>query len=188
MPSTPGTYAAVMVVKGRFLSMDSDKFIDYLKEEGLSNLVEEVHRRGEDRQKSRERYWREAKVLIRVGEGPASAVTQPVGLPAELVPDSDFTQARKGDVIGVRLLADGKPVADAQVAFTAAAPGPTKSRALRIRTDREGRAHFTIAKEGPYLLTSVHMVRREGETGEQAVDWESYWCSLTFDVLPAKSR
>jgi uncharacterized GH25 family protein len=186
MPQTPATYLAVMVVKGRFLSMEGDKFIEYLEEEGLGHLVAEVHRRGEDAKKSRERYWRDAKTMIRVGDGPSDHVIRPAGLPAELVPDSDFTQANAGDTIGVRLLADGKPVDDAQVTFTAAAPGPTKSRMTRARTDRDGRARFTIAKRGPYLVTAVHMVRREGENGDQAVDWESYWCSLTFDVRPAR--
>ena len=123
-------------------------------------------------------------MLIHAGDGPSDHVTRAIGLPAELVPDTDLTQAKVGDTIGVRLLADGKPVAGAQVSLTAAAPGPIASRVSRVRTDREGRARLTIAKSGPFLLTAVHMVRREGETGEQAADWESYWCSLTFDVMP----
>lgn len=182
LPATPATYMAVMVVKGRFLSMDGDKFIDYLREEGLGHLVDEVQRRGEAQKKSRERYWRDAKTLVRAGDGPSEQVTKPVGLAAELVPDTDFTAAKAGDTIGVRLLSAGKPVANAQVSLTAAAPGPTTSRVTRARTDADGRVRMTLSKRGPYLLTTVHMVRREGETGEQAVDWESYWCSLTFDV------
>lgn len=188
LPASPGTYMTVMVVKGRFLSMEGDKFIDYLKEEGLDRLVEEVNRRGEGRKKSRERYWRDAKVLIRAGDGPSEQVTRPVGLTAELVPDADLTKARVGDTVGVRLLSEGKPVGGAQVSLTAAAPGPITARVTRARTDADGRARLTIAKRGPYLLTTVHMVRREGETGEQAVDWESYWCSLTFDVAPSGQR
>jgi uncharacterized GH25 family protein len=182
LPAAPATYMAVMVVKGRLLSMEGDKFIEYLKEEGLDRLVDEVNRRGESQKKSRERYWRDAKVLIRAGDGPSDQVAQPLGLAAELVPDRDLTKAKVGDTIGVRLLSEGKPVVGAQVSLTAAAPGPIKSRVTRARTDAEGRARLTIAKRGPYLLTAVHMLRREGDTGEQAFDWESYWCSLTFDV------
>ena len=74
-----------------------------------------------------------------------------------------------------------------QVSLTAAAPDPIKSRVVHGRTDAEGRTRLTIAKRGPYLLTAVHMVRREGETGDQAVDWESY-CSLTFDVSTRRSK
>lgn len=182
LPSPPGTYMAVMVVKGRFLSMEGDKFIEYLKEEGLDHLVGDVQRHGETTKRSRERYWRDAKALIRAGDGPSEQVTRPVGLPAELIPDTDLTAARVGETISVRLLADGQPVANAQVRFTAAAPGPTTARVVHSRTDAQGRARFVVAKRGPYLLTSVYMVRREGETGAEAADWESYWCSLTFDV------
>ena len=123
LPAAPATYVAVMVVKGRFISMEGGKFIDYLKQEGLDRLIDDVRRRGEERTKSRERYWREAKVLIRAGDGPSDHVTRAVGLAAELVPDSDFTQAKVGDTIGVRLLSEGNPDAGAQVSLTAAAPG-----------------------------------------------------------------
>ena len=162
--------------------MDGPNFLEYLEEEGLEKNIEEVHRRGEDASKSRERYWRDAKALIRAGDGPSNHIVRPVGLPAELVPDSDFTKASTGDVIGVRLLAQGSPVADAQITFTAAGPGSTKSRTARARTNADGRARFAILKQGPYLFTSVYMVRRAGETGPLAADWESYWCSLTFNV------
>jgi uncharacterized GH25 family protein len=189
LPSAPATYLVAMVVKGRFLSMEGNLFIDYLKEEGLGHLVDEVQRRGEANKKSRERYWREAKVLIRAGDGPAEHVTRPVaGMAAELVPDTDLTGAKVGDTIGVRLLSEGKPVAGAQVNLAAAAPGPIKTRVAHARTDAEGRARLTISKQGPYLITSVHMVRRDGESGEQAADWESYWCSLTFDVITGGQR
>ena len=188
LPPVPATYLAAMVVKGRFLSMEGKAFIDSLTEEGLDRLVEEVTRRGEGEKKSRERYWREAKVLIRAGDGASEHVTQPVvGMAAQLVPDTDLTRAKLGDSIGVRLLAEGKPVDGAQVSLTAAAPGPITSRVTHARTDADGRARLTVAKQGPYLITSVHMVRREGETGEQAADWESYWCSLTFDVAPSRA-
>jgi hypothetical protein len=71
--------------------------------------------------------------------------------------------------------------------LTAAAPGPVKARVTEARTNRDGRVRLTMTNRGPYMITTVHMVRREGETGEQAVDWESYWCSLTFDVAPNTS-
>jgi len=182
LPSAAATYMVVMVVKGRFLSMEPDKFLEYLKEEGLDGVVADVRRRNETAKPSRERYWRDAKTLIRAGSGSSAHVTRPVGLAAELVPDTDLTQARAGDTIGVRLLAGGTPVANAQITLTASAPGEIKTRVWRARTDANGHAKLTLAKQGPYLLTTVHMVRREGETGEQAVDWESYWCSLTFDT------
>lgn len=177
LPSSPATYVIVMSVKGRFLSMPADKFAEYLKEEGLNDVLAERTRRGEAGQPSRERYFRQAKVLVHAGDGTMDHVTKPTGLVAELVPESDFTRGHVGDTVSVRLLYRGSPVNAAQIALTSSsAPKATRS------TDKEGRAQFKLLGKGPYLLSTVVMVRRENETGPQAVDWESYWCSLTFDV------
>jgi Domain of unknown function (DUF4198) len=100
LPSVPTTYVVVMSVKGHFLSMAADKFEEYLKEEGLDAIVAERARRGETNKPSRERYWRQAKMLVHAGEGPVDHVFGPAGLVAEL-PDSDFTRARPGDTVGV---------------------------------------------------------------------------------------
>jgi hypothetical protein len=39
---------------------------------------------------------------------------------------------------------------------------------------------FKVTK-GQQFVGTVHMVRRGGESGAEAADWESYWTSVTFD-------
>jgi hypothetical protein len=51
-----------------------------------------------------------------------------------------------------------------------------------VRTNSDGRAHLKLDGKGPYLITSTLMTRRQGETGPEPVDWESYWVSLTFNA------
>jgi hypothetical protein len=182
LPSSPATYAIVMSVKGHFLSMQADKFDEYLKEEGLDGVRAQRIRLKETDRPSRERYWRQAKALVHAGDGIASHVMKPTSLLAELVPNSDFTRAHAGDAVSVQLLYQGRPVREAQIAFTASHRAPEQLRVTRGRTDRDGRAQFKLTGQGPYLLSTVVMVRREGETGPEAADWESYWCSLTFDT------
>jgi uncharacterized GH25 family protein len=182
LPSAPVTYAIVMSVKGHFLSMPADKFGEYLREEGLDGVLAQRVTLKETDQPSRERYWRQAKVLVHAGDGVAGHVIKPTTLVAELVPNSDFTQAHPGDTVSVRLLYQGKPVSDAQIAFTPSRRAPEQPRVTRVRTKRDGRVQFKLVGKGPYLLSTVVMVRREGETGPEAADWESYWCSLTFDI------
>jgi hypothetical protein len=63
----------------------------------------------------------------------------------------------------------------------------SKARMARARTDPEGRTLLKLVGKGPYLLAAVGMIRRAGENGPEAADWESYWCSLTFDLANAKS-
>ena len=183
LPTQAGTYMAVLTVKGRFLSMAPKEFETYLKEEGLDGVLADRTRRQETDVPSRERYSRQAKTLIRAGAGSSAHVTRPAEIVAELVPDTDLTQARSGDDIAVRLLFEGRPVANAQVSAYGTGAAPIQARRQTGRTDANGRVHFKLRGAGPYLLTTTHMVRRTGETGPEAVDWESYWVSITFSPL-----
>jgi hypothetical protein len=182
LPPTPATYVIVMSVKGRFLGMPADQFEKYLREEGLDGVLAERVRLKETDRPSRERYWRQAKVLIHGGDGASADVIKPAHMVAELVPDSDFTQTHPGETVSVRLLYQGKPIGEAQISLTASSGIPGQPRVTRSRSGRDGRARFKLMGKGPYLLSTVVMVRRKGETGPEASDWESYWCSLTFDI------
>jgi len=178
LPRTPGTYVITMTVKGHFLSMPAQAFLDYLREEGLKNIISERARRDESKQPSRERYLRQAKMLVQGGAREDDSVSKPVGLIAELVPDSDLTHKKIGDRVGVRLLYQGKPLRDAQITLTAS----RRTAKVSKRTNKEGHTTFKLKGEGPFLFSAVVMVRRIGEIGAEAVDWESYWCSLTFNA------
>jgi uncharacterized GH25 family protein len=178
LPQTPGTYVVTMTVKGHFLSMPPQAFTDYLREEGLNAVIAERAKLGESEVPSRERYSRQAKMLLHVGEGRNDSASKPTGLVAELVPDSDLTRKAIGDPIGVRLLYRGEPLQGAQITLTASRKTAKESK----QSDKEGHATFKLKGEGPFLLSAVVMVRRTGEVGPNAADWESYWCSLTFDT------
>ncbi len=85
------------------------------------------------------------------GEGAVDQVVEPTGLVlvAELVPDSDFTRARPGDAVGVRLLYEGRAVKNAQIAITSAASMQSKARMTRARTDPEGPALLKLVEKVP---------------------------------------
>lgn len=176
------TYMAVLAVKPHFLSMQPRAFEDYLREEGLTDVLAERQRLGESDLPSRERYSRQAKTLINAGGAASTAVTRPVGLPAEIVPDTDVTRAHVGSDIGLRVLLAGQPAANAQVSLYSSGPGDIHARRQVVRTSEDGRARFRLTGSGPYLVTSTLMVRRQAEAGTGAADWDSYWVSLTFNA------
>jgi len=99
-------------------------------------------------------------------------------------PDTDLTRAHVADEVGFRVLLKGEPVPGTQVSIYSAGNGDIKSRRQLARTAVDGRGHVALKGNGPYLLTTTLMVRRQGETGPEAVDWESYWVSLTFALSP----
>ncbi len=182
VPTTPGTYIGVVTIKPRFIEIKAPDFETYLGHEGLDAVIAERARAGESLKAGRERYSRYGKTLIRAGDGAEAAhVTRPVGLTIELVPLADPTRLKPGDRCRVRLLFEGKPVAGAQVGATyASAKVRPDEWPLRERTNAQGEVEFTLNDSGPWLIRSVHMVRRTGETAADAADWESYWASLSF--------
>lgn len=181
-PAIPGTYVGVVTVKPRFLEIKAPSFEMYLKHEGLDSVIAARARAGEASAPGRERYSRYGKTLIRVGDAaPGAHVSRPLGLPVELVPLTDPASLKPGDRCRVRLLFQGEPVVGAMVgAIYASAKVQPDEWPLTERTDAHGEVQFTLTDPGPWLIRTVHMVRRGGESGAEAADWESYWASLSF--------
>ena len=181
-PMTPGTYIGVVVIKPRFIEIKAPDFEKYLTHEGLDSVVQQRARAGETARPGRERYSRYGKTLLRVGDtGGNTHAVRPLDLKVELVPLSDPTGLIPGQPCRFRLLFEGKPVAGAMVgAIYASAKVQPDEWPLSARTDTRGEVEFTLHDPGPWLIRTVHMVRRSGEQGPEAADWESYWASLSF--------
>lgn len=184
MPGTPGTYIGVVIVKPRVGEKPGPVFQAHIAHQGLDDVGEERKKRGEVNDAVRERYSRYGKTLIRVGRGGDSAhVTRPIGLRIELVPLSDPTVLSAGSSLRLRLLLDGRPAPNALVgAIYATAKTKPEEWPLTARTDARGEVEFVLRDAGPWLIRSVRTVRRGGETGDLAADWESYWASLSFQL------
>lgn len=180
LPATPGTYIVETRLKTRFIELQPKEFTAYLEDEGLGRVVAERQRLRETEKPGRERYSRWPKALIRTGDGDATHVTTPLGVISELVPDVDPTRAKPGEVVAFQLRFEGKPVPGARLSRIVTGTAPFAQRLSHATTDAAGWARFTVA-EGPQFIGTVHMVRRGGETGPEAADWESYWTSLTFE-------
>jgi uncharacterized GH25 family protein len=158
------------------LVLEPEKFEKYLAEEGLERILEVRRSRGERENPGREVFSRCAKSLIRAGGSGAPGADQAVGFTLELVLEKDPTRLGKTLRMPVRLLYDGKPLSGALVvAMNQSDP----SKKLTARSDREGRALFTLPARGVWLIKAVHMIPAPPET---SADWESLWASLTFEV------
>ena len=184
LPEAPGTYVGIVVVKPRVGEKSGLVFQQHIAHQGLDDVGDYRAKHGETDKAVRERYSRYGKTLLRVGSGASSAhVTAPVGLKIELVPQVDPTTLRAGSMLRVRLLLDGQPAPNALVgAIYASAKGTPEAWPLTGRTDAKGDVEFRLQDPGPWLIRAVRTVRRTGETGELAADWESYWASLSFQL------
>jgi len=148
-----GAFLGVATVTAQTIEMKGQEFTDYLKEEGLENIIAA------------------AKIALRNGPGPALHLTRAAGLRAEFIPATDPTMIRTGGTLTVQLLAEGKPVSGAQVSAVSG------EKPVSAQTDKDGRVTFTIDRSGAWLIKTVHMVRLSQPT---EAEWESYWVTLAF--------
>lgn len=165
------------------LTLESAKFEQYLKDEGLDHVVKARAEAGESAKQGREGFSRAAKSLVRATIDTESTTDktrfdQVLGFPAEITPrGTDPTTSHTGTELEFVVTHDSKPAADVLVlAFSKLQP----SEPLKLRTDEHGMVRFTPDNPGMWMIANVSMKRAAAGSD---VDWQSVWASLTFEVL-----
>lgn len=172
-----GTYWISLHTKPRMLSMEPEKFEQYLRDEGLEWVIDWRAKNGEAQTASRERFSKYAKTYLTAGSG--DVWRKPLGLEIEIIPEADPAALKPGESLPVRLLWHGKPAAGIRVERAWALAGGGKGVEVVGRTDAQGRASVLVDKAGRWRLHAVAMERAQGDA---AADWVSYWASMTFEV------
>ncbi|WP_273455964.1 DUF4198 domain-containing protein [Nevskia ramosa] len=161
-----------------YIELDAEKFEGYLKDEGFVDAIAERKVRKESRLPGRERYRRHLKALV--PGAPQEAIdTSPIGKRLELVPLEAPAGLKAGDTVAVRLLFDGRALAEAPVEVCQRQPD-SKVSIGRAITDDDGVARLPIAQSGMTLIRAVQM-RRVTDQDSKA-DWESFWTSYSLIV------
>jgi len=176
----PGTYVLAVSLKPREISLKAEDFNEYLLHDGLTNVYELRKNKGILNKDAVEYYSKYPKTIIQVGTKSDETPTKPLGLPIEIVPLVNPYRLSRGDNLKIRVLFRGNPLPEAEVAWSY--PGRGKEFAGTTKTDKEGQAVIPLEKTGPYVIRLTHMEWVRKPTRE----WESYWTSLTFEVLPGK--
>jgi uncharacterized GH25 family protein len=175
----PGTYLLVLTTDNHAQShLPALRFNDYLKAEGLTPALETRQRTQRMQAEGSECYSRNAKVILQAGAPTNSkAVTTPVGLPLEIVPEKNPYEGAAD--LPVRVLYLGQPLKGALVKLTQlehdAEPFETHL------TDATGRAVFKIPHQGTWLL-NVIWTKPLPDSSE--TDFETIFSSLSFGFPP----
>jgi hypothetical protein len=146
------------------ITLEADKFEQYLREEGLERIIATRAARGHSDTEGREIFSRCAKALLRPPGG--SGKDRPSGLRLEIIAESQrsfLVRYREAPLEGALVVAIN---ATGQAVF-------------RARSDAAGRVTFPLRQRGLWLVKTVHMI--DAPPGGEA-DWESLWASLTFEV------
>jgi hypothetical protein len=179
--ATAGTHLVAYDSQPSLITLDAEKFNAYLREDGLAHIAAAREKAGTAGQPGRERYRRCVKTLLRVGASGDATFSTPTGQRIELVPITDPFATSAQSPLRVQLLFDGHPLARTLV--RAWHRSGDRLTTLDAHTDANGTATFTLPFAGAWMLSTVHMIPA---TNTPDLDWESFWCSLTFAVA-AKS-
>ena len=174
-PARPGVYVAAVETKPRVLKMAAVDFNAYLVSDGLPHVYRLRSKENALDQPAVERYSKSPKVLLRVGDGPGDPC-RVLGLPLEIVPLRDPFTRKAGDTLGVRVLFQGKPLADANLGWDH--PGDGDPPSGTVRTNAKGEALVPVAQAGLMTIRLTHMTRPKVKDYE----WESFWTTLTFRI------
>lgn len=174
-----GTYVLVLQTDDKAEShLPSIRFNDYLRAEGLTPALALRARTGRSDTDGSESYRRVAKAIVQVGApGDASdaAITKPIGLPLEIVPERNPYAMPREAKLPVRILYERRPLSGALVKLTDLGRDaePFESRV----TDDEGRAEFTLPETGAWLL---NVIWTKPKTPSDNTDFETVFSSLSF--------
>ncbi len=177
MFSADGTHLVALHTTPKFIELDGKKFTEYLKEDGLDDILALREQRGESEKSGRELYRRCAKTLVQTGTATDSTFKRIMNFPLEIVPETNpYSMGSASSAnMSVQIFFKGKPLANALVRTWHKAGSKVETASLR--TDGNGRASFACTATGEWMVSLVKMVEAEDKT---QADYESFWASLTF--------
>lgn len=177
IPEHPGDLVVSARTVPNLIELPSEQFLAYLKEEGLSSVMQWRSQHNESQKPGRERYSKFAKSLL-VSGAPDDFYQHVIGFPIEIVPKIDPSTLHAGSSLPVKIIFQGKPAAGLQVEAAWTESGQSKTTVVG-RTDEGGLLSIPLSSAGRWRLHSLKMERC---TEPAVADWESFWTSLTFEI------
>ncbi len=158
-----------------YLELEATKFNDYLQEDGLSSAIEYRKEHNETDSMSREFYQRSVKTIVQVGAKKTDVCKKQTALPLDIIPVSHPYSITNNQMIKVKILFKGQPLANAKMRVWNKMPDAVTD--TFFLSDAVGEISFPVTTSGEWMVSSVHMIRLNDDPKAQ---WQSYWGSLTW--------
>lgn len=168
-----GNYLLAMERNWSYITLEPQKFEDYLVEDGMEYISKEREKLGESSKPGRERYSRYIKTLLQVGDKRTDVYKKKLGMKLEIMPLENPYSKKVGDTLSFQVLFDGKPLVGKTVFAN-----NRDSETQKMTTDKDGKFSMKIEKKGLWLARLVYMQRCAKDCGE--ADWESFWGAFSF--------
>lgn len=105
-----GTWVAGVSTKSRDFEMKAEKFNDYLKNDGVLDILETRKVNGKLNDDAVEKYSKHVKTIFQVGDKLSDDWNVNLGYPIEFIPLENPYEIHSGHSLPVKLLSDGKPL------------------------------------------------------------------------------
>lgn len=173
--STVGNHLVAFNNTNKFIELKADKFNDYLKGEGLENIIKLRKQQGKESKAGREFYQRCVKTLFQVGEVHDDTYKQNTGMRLEVIALENPYSVKDGKNIPFKVLFDNEVVTNALVLAWHSDKG--KTTVEKMRSNKQGEVMIPITKTGRWMISTVRMIPI---ANNPTVDYQSFWGSYTF--------
>jgi hypothetical protein len=174
---TPGAHVLAIDTHPNFVTLSEDQFNYYLADEGLNTIKQFRAERGTATNRNRERYRRHIKALVKVGGKSDETVLMHTGQRLEIVPLSNPFDVQAGTPHRFQVVYEGKPLP--RVLVKAWNKHEMQTLAIRAIANAEGVVSLNLPFRGVWMLSAVHMLPA---INDPALDWQSLWANLSFEL------
>ncbi len=193
-----GTFVAGVSTKERNIALSAEKFNDYLKHDGVLDMLTYRKENKLMNEDALEAYQKHVKAIFQVGGEKTDDWKTVLGYPIEFVPKENPYNKYSGEKIDVQLLLDGSPAVNQLVYadYISTAKGHSHDSSnhnhshsnneehshtsgQQLRTDKNGIIKVDLPHDGIYYLRTIHMVPLKNEGN---LTHRSKWATLTFEV------
>ena len=173
--ATPGSHLIAFSNTAKFIELEAAQFNEYLRTEGLNNVIELRGQRKDTLKAGRELYQRCVKTLIQVDNKTDDSYAVNTGMRLEIIPAKNPYAQQSKEPVTFKILFDNQPLDNALVLAWHLTAGKTTHDTLR--SDKNGKVAFPIDQTGKWMISTVHMIPN---ADPKQADWQSYWGSYTF--------
>lgn len=158
------------------ITLPTNKFLSYLKEDHIENIVVTKNAVKEEQ---KERYSRYIKCLVQSGKVKDDTLYKTItGQNFEIVLLQNPYTIHTGRTLQVKLLFMGKPLAN-KIVTARNRTGSEQVITLTAKTNARGVCTFPVTRKGDWVIHVTHMIPCPDKS---EADWESFWASYSFGI------
>jgi len=170
-----GTVVVTSQTKNSFRDIKANEFNDYLKENGLTDILKYRVKNGDTIKAGLENYRHCSKTIFQVGGKTNNTYKQKTGLPIDIIPgEHPYSVARDGH-FKMKIFFLGKPLKNSKIKVWHRSKDKISQE--DYTTDKEGEVKIFLSPEGEWMISCIKMVRLQNDL---QAEWQSYRGSLTW--------